>query len=177
MRRMAGRVASYCCSASKYLFCWISPPPQMMTRLRTGSSGASDVASVSRLIAPIELPTKCAESDVKHLTQARHMPYPHPTAIDEVDYLRRLPEPQHVRRQHSIARGEGGNVTLPTEFGAGTELATVQQHHRVAIAGLQIARGQAVDQRGLAPKIHHLIAIGFTGEPTAPTNLSGGATS
>ncbi len=32
------------------------------TRLRTGSTGRSEVVSTSRLIAPIELPTKCAES-------------------------------------------------------------------------------------------------------------------
>ncbi len=43
-------------------FFWISPPPQIATALRTGSTGCSEVRSVSRLMAPIELPTKCAES-------------------------------------------------------------------------------------------------------------------
>ena len=113
----------------------------------------------------------------ERLAEARHMPNPHPAAIDEVDHLRRLPEPQHVRGQHSIPRGERGDVALPSKFGAGTEFAAVQQDHRITLAGLQIAGGQTVDHHGLALKVHHLIAIGFTGEPTAPTTLRGGATS
>ena len=44
-----------------WAFFWMSPPPQMATALRTGSTGVSEVRSVSRLIAPIELPMKCAE--------------------------------------------------------------------------------------------------------------------
>ena len=41
---------------------WISPPPQIVTIARTGSTGASEVVSTSRLIAPMEFPTKKAES-------------------------------------------------------------------------------------------------------------------
>ena len=106
------------------------------------------------------------------------MPNPHPAAVDEVDDLRRLPVPQLVWRQHSVVRGERGDVAFPAEFGAGAELAAVQQHHRIAFAGLQVAGGQAVDQHGLAlNQSIYLIAIGLTGEPTAPTTLRGGATS
>ena len=128
-------------------------------------------------MAPIELPTKCADSDAECLAEARNMPNPHPAAVDEVDHLRRLPEPQHVGSQHSIPRSEGGDVAFPAEFCAATELAAMQQYHRIALAGLQVVGGQTVHQHGLARKVRHLIAIGFTGEPTAPTTLRGGATS
>ena len=67
------------------------------------------------------------------------MPNPHPAAVDEVDDLRRLAESEHVGSQHSVPRGQRGDVAFPAEFGAGTELAAVQQHHRIALAGLQIA--------------------------------------
>ena len=40
----------------------MSPPPQIVTMLRIGKIGEADVASTSRLIAPIEFPTKCADS-------------------------------------------------------------------------------------------------------------------
>ena len=105
------------------------------------------------------------------------MPNPHPAAVDEIDDLRRLAESQLVGRQHAVALGQCGDVAFPAEFGTGTEFAAVQQHHRVALAGLQVAGGQTVDEHGLAFEVHHLIAIGFTGEPTAPTTLRGGATS
>ena len=75
--------------------------------------------------------------DAEHLTEPRHMPDPHRPAVDEVDDLRRLSEAELIRRQHSVPRGEGGDVALPAEFGAGTELATVQQHHRITLAGLE----------------------------------------
>ncbi len=109
------------------------------------------------------------------------MPNAHPTAIDEIDDLRRLAESQHVRRQHPVMRGQRSDVALPAQFGAGTELAAVQQHHRVTLAGLEIAGDKAVDHGGSVMNLHrrplYLIAIGFTGDPTAPMNLSGGATS
>ena len=146
MRRIAGRVASYCWSASKCWFCWISPPPQMMhqgadrqqRRIRRGVGeqvdGTHRVADEVRRV------------DAERLAEARHMPNPHPAAVDEVDDLRRLPEAQLVRRQHSILRGKRGDVAFPAKFGAAAELAAVQQHHRIAFAGFQVAGGQAVDR-------------------------------
>ena len=56
------------------------------------------------------------------------------------------------------------------------ELTAVQQHDRVARAGLQVTGDQPVDADFLAVEAH-LIAIGLTGAPTAPIDLSGGATS
>ncbi len=74
--------------------------------------------------------------EAEQLAEARHMADPHPAAVDEVDDLGRLPVSQLVWRQHPIVRGQRGNVAFPTEFGAGSELTTVQQHHRIAFAGL-----------------------------------------
>jgi len=37
-------------------------PPQIITRLRAGNTGSPDVASTKRLTAPMELPTKWADS-------------------------------------------------------------------------------------------------------------------
>src|ERR1700761_3310281 len=105
------------------------------------------------------------------------MPNPHSAAVDEVDDLGRLSEPQLVGRQHSVMLGKCGDIAFPAEFGAGAEFAAVQQHHRVAVAGLQIAGAQPAAQHGLAPDLHRLIAIGFPGEPPPPTTRNGGATS
>ncbi len=59
---MASNVASYSYNAVVCRFFWISPPPQIVTAVRTGSTGDAEVMSTNRLMAPIELPTKCAES-------------------------------------------------------------------------------------------------------------------
>ncbi len=115
--------------------------------------------------------------DAQHGTKPRHMPDPHRPAVDEVDDLRRFAEAELIGCQHPVAPSEGGDVALPAEFGAGTELAAVQQHQRVAVTGLEKARDETVDNNGAAMDLNHLIAIGLTGEPTAPTNLSGGAMS
>ncbi len=56
------------------------------------------------------------------------------------------------------------------------ELAAVQQHDGIAGARLQVAGDQAVDATVLRSNAH-LIAIGLTGAPTAPTTFSGGAIS
>src|SRR5581483_5871026 len=115
--------------------------------------------------------------DAEQLAEPGDMPNPHSTSVDEVDDLRGLSEPQLVWCQHPIVPSECGDITLPAEFGTRTELAAVQQHHRVTVTGLQIAGDQPVDQDGSAMCLGHLIAIGLTGEPTAPTTLSGGAIS
>jgi hypothetical protein len=82
------------------------------------------------------------------------MANPHAPSIDEVDDLRRLPEPQLVQRQHTVLRGEGGDVALPAEFGTCTELTTMKHYHRIACAGFQIAGYQTVDQHGFAMNLH-----------------------
>src|SRR4051794_3998869 len=106
--------------------------------------------------------------DTEHLTEPRHVPNPHRTAVDEVDDLRRLTEAKLVRCEHSVLRRERIDVAFPAQLRTGAELAAVQQHHRIAVAGLQIAGRQTVDLDGAAAHSHYLIAIGFTGDPTAP---------
>src|SRR5271165_6586561 len=82
---------------------------------------------------------------------------PHPPAIVEVDDFRGLSEAQHVGRQHSIPVGERGYRLLPADFGADTEFAAVQQDHRVAVAGLQVAGDQAVDDEIFALNLHGIL--------------------
>src|ERR1700712_2261994 len=115
--------------------------------------------------------------DTKRRTEPRHVPNPHRPAVDEVDDLRRLTEAKLVRCEYSVLRGERTDVALPGQFGIGAELAAVQQHHRIAVTSFQITRDQAVDLDGSAVHRRHLIAIGFTGDPTAPVILNGGAIS
>ena len=98
----------------------------MATRLRKGSTGDSEVASTSRLIAPIELPTKYA-GPVPSSSHPGNVPDPHAAAVVEVDDFRRSSESQHVRRQHAITRCQRGYRFLPADFGAYSELPAVQQ--------------------------------------------------
>src|SRR6185312_12560274 len=126
---------------------------------------------------PHRIADEVRRPDAEQFAKPCDMPDPHAAAVDEVDHLRRTSVPQHVRGQHAIACGECGNIAFPTKFGTGPELTAVQQHHRIALAGFQVAGGKTVHQHRFTLKVHHLIAIGLTGDPTAPTTLSGGATS
>ncbi|BBX08983.1 hypothetical protein MAIC_37860 [Mycolicibacterium aichiense] len=104
------------------------------------------------------------------------MPDTHAPAVGEVDDLRRLAETQHVRSQYPIVPRQFGNHSFPTDFGTHTELAPMQEYDRLTFARLEEVRRQAVDDKG--PMLEaHLIAIGLTGDPTAPVTDSGGATS
>ena len=54
-------------------------------------------------------------------------------------------ETQPIRRQDVIALGKLRQQKFPTDFSAAAELATMQQHDRAALAGLEIVRANAVD--------------------------------
>jgi hypothetical protein len=71
--------------------------------------------------------------------QPSHMADAHAAPVVEIDDFGRVSEAQHVRCQHSMMLGERGYVVFPADFGADPEFATVQQDHRVAVSGLQIA--------------------------------------
>ncbi len=81
--------------------------------LRAGNTGDSEVVSTNRLTAPIELPTKCADSTPSGLAEPRDVADPHTAAVIEVDDLRGLAEAQHVRSEHAVAVGERRDVVLP----------------------------------------------------------------
>ena len=80
---------------------------------------------------------------------------PHAAPVVEIDDFGRLPEAQHVGRQHSIPLSKCGYRSLPADFGADAELATVQQDHRVAVAGFQVTGDQPVDHELFA--LHPLL--------------------
>src|ERR1700751_3042253 len=82
------------------------------------------------------------------------MAYPHPAAIVEVDDFGRLPEAQHVWRQHSIPVSKCGYRSLPANFGADPELDTMQQDHGLAVDGFPVASDQPVDHDSFAAKLH-----------------------
>ena len=82
------------------------------------------------------------------------MPDPHAPAVVEVDHFRGLTEPQHVRGQHAMMRGEGRDVAFPTQFGSGTVLAAMKQDDGIASPGFEIARGQTGHVDGFALELH-----------------------
>ena len=92
--------------------------------------------------------------DAEFVAESGDVADPHAAPVVEIDDLGRLSEAQHVRRQHSIPRSERGYGVLPADFGADTELPTVQQDHRVAGAGFKVAGDQPVDHDSFASKLH-----------------------
>lgn len=114
--------------------------------------------------------------DAQQRAEPGDVPDSHAATVGEVDDFRRVTEAQHVGGQHAVVLRERRDQPLPADFSARPEFATVQEHDGIALPRLEEVRPQAVDDDGPV-LMAHLIAMGLTGEPTAPVTLSGGATS
>jgi hypothetical protein len=77
------------------------------------------------------------------------VPNSHATTVVEVDDLGRLPEAEHVEREHTVVLGQRGDGAFPADVGADAEFAAVQQDDRITLSRFQITGGQAVDENRL----------------------------